>query len=239
VGVACAGCIEGIVARVACAPSGLAGRGRGAGRRGRRSRGHRRGRRLRLRSAGLAQPDQVRGHEPVEQLGRVEDAHAGGARDLLHVALPVDLRQQQPLHRVQVDLAFAVFEDHELRHELDRRDLLREHAPLVEPARGLHQQVGVALRDRLARRVDAGLETELARAPDREGVDRLFAREILVLGVDDPAFLEPDVAAVIAVDQAENAGLTADADELNDVGKVKLGERALKGHEFGVLAPLS
>ena len=39
-----------------------------------------------------------------------------------------------------------------------------------------------------------------------------------MLGVDDAAFLQPDVAAVVAVDQAENAGLTADADELDDVG---------------------
>ena len=41
---------------------------------------------------------------------------------------------------------------------------------------------------------DPGLEAELARAPDRERVDGLLAREVLELGVDDPALVQPDVA---------------------------------------------
>ena len=54
-----------------------------------------------------------------------------------------------------------------------------------------------------------------------------------MLGVNDPALVQPDVALVGAVDQTEDAGLAADADELNDVGKVEIGERALKGHGSG------
>ncbi len=125
---------------------------------------------------GFLQTDQVGGHEAVEQLRRVEDAHARRGGDLADRALSVDLGQQQPLHGVEVDLAFAVLEHDELGDQLDRRDLPRQHPPLVEAARGLHQQVRVALLDRLARRGDAGLELELAAAPDGERVDGLFAR---------------------------------------------------------------
>ena len=42
----------------------------------------------------------------------------------------------------------------------------------------------------------AGLEAELARAPDGERVDGVLAPEVLVLGVHDPALLQPDVPAV-------------------------------------------
>jgi hypothetical protein len=82
-------------------------------------------------------------------------------------------------------------------------------------------------------RGDARFEAELAGAPDGERVDGLLAGEVLVLGVHDAALVQPDVALVGAVDQAEDTGLPADADELNDVGKVKLGEGALEGHGSG------
>ena len=56
------------------------------------------------------------------------------------------------------------------------------------------------------------------------------------VGVDDAALVQPDVPAVIGVAQVEDTRLPAHADELNDIGKVKLGERTLKGHEIGTLA---
>ena len=44
--------------------------------------------------------------------------------------------------------------------------------------------------------------------------------------------VQVDLALERAVGEMEDAGLPADADELDDVGKVKLSERALEGHKL-------
>ena len=77
---------------------------------------------------------------------------------------------------------------------------------------------------------DARLEPEVALAPDGERVDRLLARGVVELGVHDLPVVQVDLA-LGPVGQMEDAGLPADADELDDVREVKLSERALKGHE--------
>jgi hypothetical protein len=79
-------------------------------------------------------------------------------------------------------------------------------------------------------RGDAGIEAEVALAPDGERVDGLLAGHIVELGVHDLAVVEVDLSLEAAVRQVEYARLSADADELDDVGEVKLGQRALKGH---------
>ena len=63
-----------------------------------------------------------------------------------------------------------------------------------------------------------GVEAELALSPDGEGVDRLLARGVVELGVDDLAVVQEDLALEGPVRQVEDSGLPADADELNDVG---------------------
>src|ERR1051325_5113619 len=54
-----------------------------------------------------------------------------------------------------------------LRHVFDRRNLLRQHAPLVESPRRFHQQIRVRLRDRLTIGLRARLELKIALIPDR------------------------------------------------------------------------
>ena len=138
--------------------------------------------------------------------------------------MAVDLGEDQPLAGVEVDLALAVLLDHELRHEVDGRDLLREHAPLVEPPRRFHEEVRVALRDRARLAGRAGLELEVALVPDGEGIDRLLAAGVVELRVHDAAFEQEDLALVGPVHEVEDPRLSADADELDDVGEVELSE---------------
>ena len=173
------------LSRVSSSRAGPAAAGAAAG--GGRLRAGRAGAAVRRRCGRLPQADEAGGDEAVEDLRRVEDREAAGRRDRLDAALAVDLREDQPLAGVEVDLPLAAVLDHELRDHLRGRDLLGEHAPLVEPPRRLHEQVRVALGDRPELGGDPGLEPEVALAPDGEGVDGLLARRVVELGVDDLA----------------------------------------------------
>ena len=108
--------------------------------------------------------------------------------------MPIDLGQDQPLAGVEVDLSLPMLLYHELRHHVRGRDLLRQHPPLVEPPRRLHEEVGVALGDRAQLGGDARVEAEVALAPDRERVYRLFAGELVEQGVHDLAVVQVDLA---------------------------------------------
>ena len=71
----------------------------------------------------------------------------------------------------------------------------------------------------------AGLELEVALAPDGEGVHGLLARDVLELGVHDLARRSGRSGPCSGPSvEMEDARLPADADELDDVGEVKLGE---------------
>src|SRR6185295_17575440 len=65
------------------------------------------------------------------------------------------------------------------------------------------------------------------------------AGHLVEQGVNDLAVVQVDLARERAVGEMEHTGLPADADELDDVGEVKLGERSLEGHgsELNLAAP--
>ena len=183
----------------------------------------------------LLEADQIGGDQAVENLAGLEGRMRGRVRDGLDRTASVDLGKDQPLARVEVDLTLASLGNHELGDEVHRRNLLLEDPPLVEAACRLHQQIGVRLRDGVRGHGRAGLEEELAPAPDRELVDRLLAREILDLGVNDLAFLDVDLTLHVAVGQVKTPGLSRRRDELDDVGKREFGEGALETHRGGFL----
>ena len=74
------------------------------------------------------------------------------------------------------------------------------------------------------------IEPEVALVPDGQRVDGLLAGDVLELGVHDLALVQVDLALEVGVLEVEDTRLSADADELDDVGEVELRERALEGH---------
>ena len=132
--------------------------------------------------------------------------------------MAVDLRDQHPLLRVQGDLLVAVIAPQQLRNVIDRGDLLRQHAPLVEAAGRFHQQIRVRLGDGLAVGLLAGAELELAGVPDRQRVDGLFADQVGDESVHHLPVFQVDESALVLPRKSELTRFPGDADQLNDVG---------------------
>ena len=130
------------------------------------------------------------GDQSEQGLPHLELDQPGFLDHLLHVAGPVEQRQQPPLLRRELGRRLAEVVPVHREDQVEGRDLLLDQAPLVDPPGALEQQVlGVDPDEEiLPLRPDAGLEVEGPRGPGEQVVHRLLDLEadvVLQLGPRD------------------------------------------------------
>src|SRR5262249_9650833 len=114
----------------------------------------------------------------------------------------------------------------DLEDGLERRKLLEQPAPLVEPAHALHEQPLRRQLDDVAAPDVLELYLELAVGPDEQPIDRVLALQPAETDVGDRSVADVDDGAPVGAGEVNYPGLSADLDGLDEFDHRHVAERA-------------
>src|SRR5215468_9125462 len=114
----------------------------------------------------------------------------------------------------------------DLEDGLERRELLEETPPLVEPAHPFHEQALRREVDHVLAPDRLELDLELAVGPDEQAIHRVLALQPAELGVDDLAVPKVDRRAPALAGEVDDAGFSTYFNGLNQVNDRHVGELA-------------
>ena len=124
----------------------------------------------------------------------------------------------------ELALAFLELLGVDGEQRVERRQLLHEPTPLVDPAHALHEDALRALGDDLVTVDRLELDVEVTVALAEQAIDRRLALEPTHLRIDDGTIAEPERRFTELGGQRDRAALARDLDGLNEVDHRHVGE---------------